>query len=1331
MLLLVTTADTEVLTAVSAAERLHADAALADQLPGLRARNASRAPGGEAADPGSDQTLEQWLDEAMEDAEVVLLRVLGGRAGGPGVVDGLATRCRDADIPLLAFGGEDEPDAEMTELSTVPVGVVAQAFEYLRFGGVDNHAQLLRFVADTVLLAGTGFDPPRQVPSHGTYHPDAPAGTDLEALARDAAADGSRPTVGVVFYRAHVTSGNTAFVDTLLRAIEAEGARAVGIFAASLRPDEAGATPALDDLTAAGVHLDTLVVTVLATGGGHAADTDAWAVPTPERLDVPVVQAIATTSSRADWLARDNGLSPLDVAMYVAMPEFDGRIVTVPFSFKEHVEVGGDGPVDAQVQRYVADPERSARVAGIATRLARLRTVPNARKRVALVLSNYPTKHSRVGNGVGLDTPASAVGILTALRDAGYELGEVDERFLTDGDALVHELIDRGGIDAEHLTDEQLEAATAKVPAETYAEWFSRLPEELREGVREAWGDPPGEVLTTPDGSALVAATLPLGNVVLAIQPPRGFGENPVAIYHDPDLPPTHQYFATYWWLERVFEVDAIVHVGKHGTLEWLPGKGVGLSSACAPDAALGSVPLFYPFVVNDPGEGTQAKRRVHATVVDHLVPPMMRAETYDDIAKLEQLLDEYAEVELLDPSKLPAIRARVWELLVTTNITSDLGVEELPEDDDAFGDLITHVDGYLCEIKDLQVRDGLHVFGTAPRGEQLVGLTNAIMRLPQGVERSAASTREVERSAASTREVERSAASTQTPGGVRVEGLRRSVCAAFGTDELTLTADPTVPCELEDADRQRLLTAAPGPFHTAGDVLDRVDAVTRGLLEELAAGGFSAASVDELVRRRLEVDPDEAPGRGVADALRFAATEVVPRILAADEEIEALVRALAGRFVRSGPSGSPTRGRLDVLPTGKNFASVDPRGVPSELAWETGQRLADDLLRRHLADEGRYPTSIGIVVWGTANMRTGGDDVAEILALLGVRPVWHAETRRVTGLELIEAEELERPRVDVTVRISGFFRDAFPHLVQLLDDAVQMVAELDEDDEANPIAAHARADRERLRASGIAEDEAARRATARIFGSRPGAYGSGLLALIDARNWRDSADLAEVYGVWGGHAYGAGLDGAPAREDFETNLRRVEVAVKNVDTREHDLLDSDDYFQEHGGMVAAIRHLTGSVPSAVIGDSSDPARPRNRSLQEEVNRVFRARIANPRWIASMQRHGYKGAFELSATVDYLFGYDATAGVVADWQYAEVAERYVLDEPMRAFLEEVNPWARAAMAERLLEAAQRGLWEDPDAALLDRLRDAYLEADAQVEGRGEVAEGSGAGEVSA
>ncbi|HET9871986.1 MAG TPA: cobaltochelatase subunit CobN, partial [Propionibacteriaceae bacterium] len=406
----------------------------------------------------------------------------------------------------------------------------------------------------------------------------------------------------------------------------------------------------------------------------------------------------------------------------------------------------------------------------------------------------------------------------------------------------------------------------------------------------------------------------------------------------------------------------------------------------------------------------------------------------------------------------------------------------------------------------------------------------------------------------------------------------------------------------------------------------------------------------------------------------------------------------------------------LDVLPTGRNFYSVDPRALPSELSWEVGQRLADALLERHERETGELPKMVGLVAWGTAAMRTQGDDVAEILALLGVRPTWHPESQRVTGIEVIALEELGRPRVDVTVRISGFFRDAFPHLVRLLDDAVSTVAALDEPPEMNHVAAHARADAERL-AAELGADGAWRRATTRVFGSKPGTYGAGLLQLLDSRDWRDDADLAEVYEAWGGHAYGRGLDGAPAREAMREAYARIEVAVKNVDSREHDILDSDDYYQYHGGMVATVRSLTGSEPKAYVGDSNTPDAVRTRSLQEETSRVFRARVVNPRWIAAMRRHGYKGAFELAATVDYLFGFDATTGVVTDGMYAQLAENYVLDKQNRDFLTHANPWALHGIIEKLNEAVDRGLWQEPDTGLMDQLRQIYLDVEGDLEDR--------------
>ncbi len=1253
MILFLTSGDTEVLAASAAARVLPVGH------PGVVARNPVVAP------PTAQD---------VEAAQVVVVRLLGGRRAWDGF-DALAARCHAAGVPLVALGGEATPDAELTAASTAPGGVVAEAFAYLVEGGVANTANLLRFLADTLLRTGFGFDPPAPLPRQGWWHPDL---GETELLARR---DPDRPTVGIVFYRTHWQSGNTDSIAALVRAVEAAGADALPVFTYSLRPEGDGAVPALDDLLAG--RVDVLVTTVLAMGASDPAGggvDPGWSAPALARLGVPVLQAVTATSTREAWRGSDQGLSPLDTAWQVALPEFDGRVVGVPFSFKER---GEDGVV-----RYAADQERAARVAGTAVRLARLRRAGNADKRVALVLSNYPTKHSRVGNAVGLDTPVSAVRLLDALTAAGYDTGDWATAGL-DGDALVHALIDAGGFDAEFLTEEQLDTDPFRLPAAAYRAWFAELPADLRASVEQRWGPPPGE-LYRHDGD-LCFAGLRFGNVLLAIQPPRGFGENPVAIYHDPELPPTHHYLGFYRWLDRGWGADAVVHLGKHGTLEWMPGKGLGLSASCAPDALLGDQPFLYPFVVNDPGEGTQAKRRAHAIVVDHLVPPMTRAETYDELARLEQLLDEYYQVLTLDPAKAPALRGELWHLLRSAELTRDLRLAD--GDDPAavdppadFDDLVVHVDSYLCEIKDAQIRGGLHVLGQVPAGEERLGLVLAILRLPQA----------------------------------GLPGLRQAIGAVYGLDADALAAEAgRVLTATERPGAGVLARAFAGPAHTASDALDRLEDAARALVEALDAKAWDPGAADSIAVTLLPppLTGAEAGAAPVAPAggwsgevvgvLRFAAEEVVPRLDGTAAEIDRLLDGLAGRYVPAGPSGSPTRGRVDVLPTGRNFYSVDPRALPSELSWQVGQRLADDLVARHVREEGRPPTSIGIVVWGTAAMRTHGDDVAEALALLGVRPVWDPETRRVTGLELVPAQELGRPRVDVTVRISGFFRDAFPHLVQLLDDAVALVADADEP--GNPVAEAVRADL----AAGVPRREA----TARVFGSKPGAYGAGLLPLLDARTWSDDADLAEVYSVWGGYAYGRGLDGAEARPAMERAFRRMEVAVKNADTREHDLVDSDDYFQYHGGMVATVRHLTGSAPKAYIGDSADPARIRTRDLREETARVFRARVANPKWIGAMRRHGYKGAFELSATVDYLFGYDATASVVEDWMYRRLAERYVFDAETRAFLERSNPWALRAITERLLEAADRQLWADPDPDVLDDLRDAYLATEGDLEER--------------
>ena len=1173
----------------------------------------------------------------------VIVRLLGGRRSWP---EGLAAVLAQG-LPTVVLSGEAAPDADLMAASTVPAGVAAEALGYLREGGPANLAELAAFLSDTLLLTGHGFAPPVALPAHGVHG--------------DRAAVPGRPTVGIVFYRAHAVSGNTAFVDALADAVEARGGNARCVYCSSLR----AAGPEVYELLAGA---DALIVTVLAAGGTVAGDAsaggdeDAWDVAALAAMDVPVLQALCLTSSRAAWAASSAALTPMDAAMQVAVPEFDGRLITVPFSFKE---AGPDG-----VPEYAADPERAARVAGIAVAHARLRHVPPGQRRLAIMLSSYPTKHARVGNAVGLDTPASAVVLLRALRDAGYDTGD---GFPEDGDTLIHALIATGGHDVEWLTEDQLAAAAMRVPAAEYAAWFEALPEPLRDAVRGHWGDPPGELYV--DGDEIVLAGLRFGNVVLMIQPPRGFGENPVAIYHDPDLPPSHHYLAAYRWLEAGFGAHAVVHLGKHGTCEWLPGKGLGLSAECAPDAVLGDLPLVYPFIVNDPGEGTQAKRRGHATIIDHLIPPMARADSYGDLAKLEQLLDEYATVSALDPAKLPAVRAQVWELISAAQLHHDLHLDAAPAAEE-FDNFVLHVDGYLCEIKDALIRDGLHVLGSAPAGEQRAATVQAVLR------------------------------ATQIWGGrSALPGLRAALAGHFMLNETALLADPAQPVAI----RGDLPGLAPrgegrgGGWVTGANVVDALEALAGRLVAGLDDAGWQPEKAVAVAAGVL----GEAPPSVVA-VLEFAAREVVPRLDRTPDEVANLLRALEGRYVPAGPSGSPTRGLVNVLPTGRNFYSVDPKAIPSRNAWDVGAALAESLVARHVTDTGSYPRSVGLTVWGTSAMRTQGDDIAEVLALIGCRPVWDDASRRVTGFEVTPLADLDRPRIDVTVRISGFFRDAFPHVIALLDDAIAAVAGLDEPWESNYLRAHADAD--------AAAHGDRRRATTRIFGSKPGAYGAGLLPLIDARNWRTDADLAEVYAVWGGYAYGRGLDGREARADMETAFRRIAVAAKNTDTREHDIADSDDYFQFHGGMVAMVRHLTGASPAAYIGDSAVPDLVRTRTLAEETRRVFRARVVNPRWLAAMARHGYKGAFEMAATVDYLFGYDATAGVVDDWMYEQLAASYVFDAQTSAFLRKSNPWALRGIAERLIEAADRGLWAAPEDGTLEELRAVYLELEGELEG---------------
>ena len=1183
----------------------------------LSAKNANNADMVDFRYANPTHISDALLNEIIDAADIIIVRLLGGKRAWE---DGLR-RIFASGTPTIVVSGELAVDAELTDISTVPAGVVTTAHTYLAEGGATNLEHLYRFLSDTILLTGYGFDEPHHMPLWG--HLERPTTETTPG----------QPRIAVLYYRAQHLAGNTAYIHALCDAIDAQGAHAIPIFTASLRQ---APTELLDELAT----MDAAITTVLAAGGTKPAtaqaggDDEAWDVAQLAALDIPIIQGLALTSPRSDWAANDDGLTPLDVATQIAVPEFDGRIITVPFSFKEY---DSDGLIS-----YVPDPERCTRLAGIAYHHARLRHLNNNDKKIVVMLSAYPTKHARIGNAVGLDTPASTLKVLHALHDAGYNLGDtttIPGYDTMDGDAFMHAIIDAGGHDPEWLTDDVLANNPLTLPRDAYLTFFKTLPTSMQEEMTTHWGEAPGTHYTHPETGDIYIAGLQFGNIVVMVQPPRGFGDNPVGIYHDPDLPANHHYLGTYHWIRHTFNADAIIHMGKHGNMEWLPGKTAGLSAECYPDQAIGDLPLIYPFLVNDPGEGTQAKRRAHATLIDHMIPPMARAETYGDITRLEQLLDEHANIAAMDPAKLPAIRQEIWTLLTAAKMDQDLGWDERP-DEDVFDDMLMHIDGWLCEIKDVAIRGGLHTLGEQPTSETRIDLVLAMLRARQlwGGE-------------------------TATPGLREALGLS------------------------EQGDETR---------HT----VDTIEQHARTLLTNLDANNWDPTTIPTITTNL----PDTANPTTVARILQFAAEEIIPRLEQTPREITHILHALDGGFIEAGPSGSPMRGLINVLPTGRNFYSVDPKSLPSRLAWETGQLLADSLIERYQADhDGNYPTSVGISAWGTSAMRTSGDDIAEVFALLGVRPLWDEASRRVIDLEVIPLEELGRPRIDVTVRISGFFRDAFPHVLGLLDDAVQMVANLDEPLDQNYVRAHALDDgAEHVR---------------RIFGSKPGTYGAGLLQLIESGNWRDDHDLAAVYTAWGGYAYGRGLDGVEAADDMRTAYKRIQVAAKNVDSTEHDIADSDDYFQFHGGMVATVRALTGQDPDAFIGDSTRQETVKTRTLHEESRRVFRARVVNPRWIEAMRKHGYKGAFEMSATVDYLFGYDATTGLMDDWMYETLTDTYVGDPVNREFFEKSNPWALRDISERLMEAAERGLWEKPSDESMELLRSTYLEMEGELEDR--------------
>ena len=1236
--------------------------------------------------------LDLYFDRVLDYARVVVVSFLGGESYWPYGFEQLVAWVNEAKSDykrtLVLVPGDNSLDDDLFNASSVCREDGIRIWRYLRQGGALNHQQLFYFLATEYLECDYQWHEPEVLPNCMIYMPGETAkhaqASLLEWQTRwlhhslsHASSGDLTPDVNnvcvILFYRSHLQSANTAMFDALIAIFEKQGLQPLPIAVVSLKDSESlGLVNALLEQVAAKLVINT---TSFACNRAKAPDleNDPTHFSSPFRKKIPVLQLVLSSSTEEDWQNYQQGLRSRDIAMQVVLPEMDGRIITRAISFKS--EAYYSELCQVAVVRYALHHERAAFIAELAERFCLLSLKPNKEKRLALILANYPTKDGRIGNGVGLDTPESTINILKSLAVAGYPVDAIPE----DGTALIKEML--GAVTNNPNTLHQL-PCWQSLDVNMYWEYFLQMPQVSQTAVVEQWGTPDQDPKYR--NGRLMLAGIRLGETFVGIQPARGFNMDLQANYHDPDLIPPHSYLAFYFWLRHTYQVDAIIHVGKHGNLEWLPGKGTALSETCWPDLALGPVPHFYPFIVNDPGEGAQAKRRTQAVIIDHLMPPMTRAEVYGELAELEALVDEYYQAMGMDTRREQWLCEEIIKKVRHTNIIKELACSKEAKDED----LLNELDAYLCDIKEAQIRHGLHILGELPNKEKLSDTLVALLRLPRGQ-------------------------------GENEQGILHCIAQDLLLSDsssrevfnpLTSTAEAWQgkrPKELVDVCDQ--------VWRTEADTRERLELLAMKWVSRYVLNDAETINTNEI----LSIDKDFASKYPrTATQLKFAKEQLKLSLeQSAEQELQALINGLNGLFVEPGPSGAPTRGRLDTLPTGRNFFSVDNRSIPSPAAWELGQRSAQALIERHLQEEGDYPKQLGLSVWGTATMRTGGDDIAQAFALMGVAPVWAEGSQRVVDVEVQPTQLMAWPRVDVTLRVSGFFRDAFPNVMKLFDTAVQAIAEFEESGGQNIIRDNILLRTQKLVAEGLTSSEAKRQASYRVFGSKPGAYGAGLQGLIDERCWETQSDLAEAYLNWGGFAYGAdkqSQDGVEAKQAFQHQLSHIDVVVQNQDNREHDILDSDDYYQFQGGMTNAVTDYSGRSPTVYHNDHSNPSLPKVRTLKEELNRVVRSRVLNPKWISAMHEHGYKGVFEIAATVDYLFAYDATTNLIDDYQYKDVTDTLVFNEANKAFMQANNPSAYEEMSERLLEAIQRGLWQEPG-EYADKLQDLLLDIDASNE----------------
>ncbi len=1170
-------------------------------------------------------SVDTYIENTLKHAKLIILRLLGGKSYWSYGLEQITAICQENNIKLCVLPGDAKPDEQLISSTNIPTQNMTDIWQYFTHGGTENAVSLLKYcgfllnqnpapVAAKILL------------NTGLYYPDNSliSSTDMPQIWQNK----QRPIAAIIFYRALLEAANIAPINALIMSLKQRGLNPLPIFVSSLKD------PISVDICSQIFNQHTPQIILNATSfsiGGFEQDVRKKTIL--EQPNCPILQVVLSGQSHTAWQDNMQGLQPRDLAMNVALTEVDGRILTRAISFKSSQNFNSG--TQSYIVQHKPLQNRVNYVADLAKNWVKLKQKPANTRKISIILANYPNKNARIGNGVGLDAPQSTINMLKIMVKSDYNVKNIPKN----GTALIEQL--KQGT-TNKLINKKAKKNGEKLSLKYYQTYFKTLPKKVQKQISDRWGLPENDPFCHTDTFHLPIKIY--GNISVSIQPARGYNIDPKTSYHDPDLVPPHGYLAFYLYLREKFSTHAYIHNGKHGNLEWLPGKALALSEHCYPEIAQGAVPNIYPFIVNDPGEGTQAKRRTSAVIIDHLTPPLTRAESYGPLKDLEALVDEYFTASGMDSRRLKYIKQQIFDLTQNTGLAEDCGMVDDDDEQDNFAKL----DNHLCDLKELQIRDGLHIFGTSPtdlKDEKHWLETNLLVAL------------------------------TRVPRGVG-QGDDKSLIRAISSD-LDFKFDP-LDCDMATVwndDKPKILQGITSDiWRTNGDAVERIELLAQSLVKGLI-------SAPKQWQNTLQI-------------LNYIETDVRPKLASCGRhEMAGLLTALNGEFVTPGSSGAPTRGRLDVLPTGKNFYSIDSRSLPTPSAWNLGKKSAENLVTIHAQTHGSYLKSIGISLWGTANMRTGGDDIAQAMALIGVKPVWDKISWRVTGFEIIPLAKLNRSRVDVTMRISGFFRDAFPQQIALFDKAIRAVALLDEDLAYNPIANNYQTEKQQLLDNGMDEEQANLKAGFRIFGSKPGAYGAGLQTLIDENLWQTRADFAKAYLAWGSYAYGEKVSGLRDEQTFKTRLEKTEIVVQNQDNREHDILDSDDYYQFEGGMASAIEYVSGTMPKIYHNDHSRPEKPVIRSLEQEVARVVRGRAVNPKWLEGVMRHGYKGAFEMAATVDYLYAFAATTNAVKDHHFEAIFEAYIEDEKILEFLTENNPDALNDIINRLLDAQNKQLWK--------------------------------------